>query len=802
MGSDSGVCPSCGKPLVAGALGGICPQCLLRLGLSDCEGGGIDGVEIDGYEILEELGEGGMGVVYLAQQTEPIERMAAVKVIKLGMDTRALVSRFNAERRALALMDHKNIAGVFDAGATSTGRPFFAMEWVDGEPIDTFCDRAELDVRGRLAHFIDVAEAVQHAHSKGVVHCDLKPSNVLVAEIDGRPVSKVIDFGIARAIDPEAGLGLTVVTEGGVQIVGTPAYMAPEQAEGAPKGVDTRVDVYSLGAMLYELLAGGPPFTSTELGATGLTGKLRHVRDKSPPRPSARAMAEGGSGRKIASDLDWIVMRAMEKDRERRYASAGQLADDVRRFLSDQPVVARPPSRGYLVWKFARRHRVGLAVGAAVCCMLAIAATVSVVQAVRAHRAEEVAVERREQSELLVSFMLEDVYGILKDVGHLYLLEGVAEAAYRHYASLPDSLGENVFIGRSNALAKIGEIRAQQGDFEASLAKIRAAYQILEPLALGSGASDRVRFEFSQRSALLGMVLRRYRDPAASEPYFRIAVDTILPLVEGGGERKMEYEGYLAGFYNLQASSLQMLGERGRARENLAMALGIRERQRQADPDSVQRRNDVAKLYGDLAKVHDDPEAASEMFRKALEFRKQITRERPLELRWQVALASTYIDLAAHERRRHRYSVALPAADEAVVIYRALLARDAENVQWQTKLARALQERTSIGLWSRRFDEFEATAREALELWEGVVAGNPAQDDSVDHVLSKNHLARILKATAQYQEAAEIFRQVRRDCEGMLVPGGVAGPLRRELEKVGRYAVQELERLEGRLEPQ
>jgi tetratricopeptide (TPR) repeat protein len=339
--------------------------------------GEIAGAVIAGrYKLLEPVGAGGMGTVWMAQQTEPVRRLVAVKLIKPGMDSGAVLTRFEAERQALALMDHPNIARVLDAGATADGRPFFVMELVRGVPITQFCDERQLTPRARLELFVPVCRAVQHAHQKGIIHRDVKPSNALVALYDDAPVPKVIDFGVAKAAG-EPLTDRTLVTGFGA-VVGTPAYMAPEQATLNNLDVDTRADVYGLGALLYELLSGSPPFDRADLQKAGLLEVLRVVREEEPPRPSARvststarpavAAARGTDPGRLAgllrSDLDWVVMKALEKDRGRRYESAAGLAEDVERYLAGEPVVAAPPSAGYRVRKFVRRHRAGVAVAA------------------------------------------------------------------------------------------------------------------------------------------------------------------------------------------------------------------------------------------------------------------------------------------------------------------------------------------------------------------------------------------------------------------------------------------------------
>ncbi len=350
------------------------------------------------YKLLQQIGEGGMGTVFMAEQEQPVRRKVALKIIKPGMDSRQFVARFEAERQALAMMDHQSIAKVYDAGATDSGRPYFVMELVHGVPITRYCDDNNLTIRERLELFVPVCKAIQHAHQKGIIHRDLKPSNVLVCLYDGQPVPKVIDFGVAKAVEQRL-TERTMFTQYG-QIIGTFEYMSPEQAEVSQLGVDTRSDIYSLGVMLYELLTGSTPFQ--RMREAGLSETLRMIKEEEPPKPSTR-LSSTQEAAKIANarrtepvklaklvrgELDWIVMKALEKDRSRRYETANGFARDIQRYLADEPVEACPPSAGYRLRKFARKNWRLLATAGAFVLLLAAAALASTWQAIRATLAE------------------------------------------------------------------------------------------------------------------------------------------------------------------------------------------------------------------------------------------------------------------------------------------------------------------------------------------------------------------------------------------------------------------------------
>ncbi len=399
-------CPQCRAALPSGTSAGQCPRCILQFVAAPETGEGnsqeIPDAVVGVYRLIEKIGEGGMAVVYMAEQEKPLRREVALKIIKLGMDTRQFVARFDTERQALAIMDHPNVARVFDAGATETGRPYFAMELVHGISITQYCERQKLGTRERLKLFIPLCRAIQHAHHKGIIHRDIKPSNVLVTLQDEKPVPKIIDFGVAKALNQPLIEEIPITEQG--QFLGTPEYMSPEQAEPTSQDVDTRTDLYSLGVLLYELLTGCTPFDSRDLRGRGYAQMQRVICEQDPVKPSTKLTVLAGKLEDIAKersttadqlrksvrgDLDLIVMKCLEKEPARRYETADDLAMDIERHLGNEPVTAAAPTRVYLMERYVRRHRDRLLTAGAFALLLILGTAFGVWQARRAGRAED-----------------------------------------------------------------------------------------------------------------------------------------------------------------------------------------------------------------------------------------------------------------------------------------------------------------------------------------------------------------------------------------------------------------------------
>jgi eukaryotic-like serine/threonine-protein kinase len=704
------------------------------------------------YRIVSVLGEGGMGVVYLAEQTEPVRREVALKILKPGMDTRQVMARFETERQSLAVMEHPGIARVFDAGATEQGRPYFVMERVDGEPITEYCDRRRLGLRARARLFVQVCRAVQHAHQKGVIHRDLKPSNVLAGEVDGEASCKVIDFGVARAVERVAGgVPLTQVE----QYVGTPAYMSPEQVADTGLDIDTRTDVYSLGVLLYELLAGELPFKESAYRGVALLA-THAVGD--PPPPSSRfaglpreeqeSVAERRGGtpdailRGLRGDLDWIAMCALEKERERRYGTVADLAADLDRHLDDRPVVAGPPSRAYAARKFIRRHRVGVVSVATLAVLLVLFAGAMAVQADRVATARDLAVARQAQAEGLISFMLGDLRGQLAPVGRLDILDEVAQRALVYFAAVPEGeLTEEEILRRAEAVRQLGEVRLEQGNLEPAMEAFLQAQELARTLArrdplngewqlelahshfwvgyvhwLGSEL-DRALEEFRENQRVMQELVRL--DPGnddwqaelgnaysnvgsvleaqgaldeALEPFREVRDHARLLAARDPANRDRRF--HVAVHENKVAVVLQKLGRLDEATEGFRTELAIKDSLVVEQPDDIPMLEHLAIAHAFVGRGLMDQGAVTDAlgeFEAALELFRTLVAHDPANQEWQAGLGSRLLDLGGARLHAPGPTPALPLFEEAVGTFEALLEAEPSAPRPQRGLAASRQ---------------------------------------------------------------------------------------------------------------
>ena len=658
------------------------------------------------YALVRLLGTGGMGEVWQAEQTEPFRRTVAVKLIKPGMDTRAVIARFDSERQALALMQHPNIAKVYDAGTTPAGRPYFVMEYVPGPPITDYADRHRLTLKQRLRLFLQVCDGVQHAHHKAIIHRDLKPPNVLVEEVDGQPRPKIIDFGLAKAL----GLQLTdktLFTEAGAA-VGTPAYMSPEQADSNESNVDTRTDVYSLGVILYELLVGALPFDFKESKRLGREAMLRQVLTEDPPRPSTRLKLLGPSSkspaaqrredersleRKLRGELDWITVKALERERNRRYGSPTELAADIQRYLQNQAVVARPPSTSYRAAKFVARHRFAVASGFAAAALLTGFAITSAIQARRIARERDRANREAAASQRVADFMTS-----------IFRVSDPSEA--RGNTVTARELLDRASSQVASELAKDPELQAQMMD-------------VMGTAYLGLGMNSRARPLLEQSADLRTRVLGPENAATLLSKHHLAAA--------------FYSEGRFA-----EAEKLD--------REVLALRRRVLGPE---DPDTLRTMNNLANVVARQGRgMPDGPEhearlaEAERLQREGLEIARRILGpEHPNTLGWMTNLAGTLGD-------QERYAEAAQLEQETIAIQRRVLGPDHPNTLGSTNnLAYALER-------LHRYGDAEALYREVLEIQRRVLG--PEHPDSL---LTMDNLNNTIAEQGRYAEAEKLCRE-------------------------------------------
>jgi non-specific serine/threonine protein kinase/serine/threonine-protein kinase len=666
------------------------------------------GTRLGPYTLLEKLGQGGMGSVWMAEQQQPVRRRVALKLIKTGMDTRQVIARFQQERQALALMDHPNIAKVLDAGATAGGRPYFVMELVQGVPITRYCDQEQLTPRERLELFVPVCQAVQHAHQKGVIHRDLKPSNVLVTRHDGKPVPIVIDFGLSKATSPH-GTGQTVFTEIG-QVMGTPSYMAPEQADLDNPDIDTRADIYSLGVLLYELLTGTTPFTAQQLRGASLTGMLRLIREVEPPRPSTKLsgseqLPDVAARRRleprrlvglIRGDLDWIVMKCLEKERGRRYQTANAVAMDVQRYLADEPVLAGPPGRGYRLRKFLKRNRGPVAAAALVLVALVagmVGTTWGLLEARRqrdaAEKAEALAKEEAAIARAVNDFLHKDLLG-QANVANQAGGEG----------------GRNPNITVRELLDRTA--KSIDGKFQGQ-PLVEAAIR----LTVGNAY----------------VALPRYADAL---PHLERSLRLRGELLGDDHPDTLTSKHNLAELYRLQSKYDQAEALHREALEGRARTLGP------DDPSTLQSKNDLAVVYWYQRKY----DQAESLLQEVYEARTRGLGPDHLDtLESKVNLAQIY-------ERQRKYDQAETFLKEALAGYTAQRGKDhPDTLTTRNNLAQMYRS-------LRKFDQAEALYKETLETQAATLG--PTHPDTLR---SKQNLAGLYKNMGKYDQAEPLYQQ-------------------------------------------
>jgi len=782
--------PTAGSPPLAEAMPTADSSAAVTIAAPLREG---PGTRIGPYKILQLIGEGGFGSVFMAEQQKPVSRKVALKIIKLGMDTRQVVARFEQERQALAMMDHPNIAKVLDAGATDTGRPFFVMELVKGDPIVEYCDKNNLSIEDRLELFAQVCNAVQHAHTKGIIHRDIKPSNILVSTQDGRPHAKVIDFGIAKATASKL-TEKTLFTEHR-QLIGTPEYMSPEQAEGS-LDIDTRTDVYSLGVLLYELLTGTTPFTGKELRSAAYAEIQRIIREVEPPKPSTRLSNNSDTlasvaakrhtvptrlGMIVRGELDWIVMKALEKDRQRRYETANGLMMDVRRYLGGEAVLAAPPSNAYRFKKMIRRNKGLVAAGSAVAAALLIGVVAFAWQAKVASDQRDIAVAAQQ-----------------------------AESEQRKQAD----------AARAEALAQEAKAKEQEAEAVKQATEAKKQAEIAKAVAT---------FQTDMLAAVDPANLPK--DPVTGQPLKDsvTVVQTIVAAVkkldaDGGNEGSLKDQPLVeAAVRNTIGMTLQALGRYDEAEPNLKRSLAIRRKVLPAGhPDIAASLNDLAQLLllqnklseadplqreslaidratlpaghpniasnlDNLAKIRlaeDKPAEAEPLFREALAIRRAAY---PAQ---HAVIGLGLNNLANTLRAQNKLTEAEPLQREALAINRAALPAGHPHIaiglnslglllSAQNKLAEAeplyrealainraalpvghpeiatnLNNLAILLFTQGNFAEAEPLQREAVEIWRAAL---PPEHPNI--VSGLNSLGMVLHAQNKFAEAEPLLRE-------------------------------------------
>jgi len=712
----------------------------------------IPDATIGHFRLLEKIGEGGFGVVYVAEQKTPVRRRVALKVIKMGMDTRSVVARFEAERQALAMMDHPNIAKVVDAGATDAGRPYFVMELVRGIKINEYCDQNKLSTRQRLELFIEVCHAIQHAHQKGVIHRDIKPSNILVTLHDGVPVPKVIDFGIAKATQGDL-TDKTVYTQY-QQFIGTPAYMSPEQAEMSGLDVDTRSDIYSLGVLLYELLTGRTPFDGTELMSMGIDAMRKAIREKEPVKPSTRVATlqreelNSTAARRsseaprlihlLRGDLDWIVMKCLEKDRTRRYETANGLAVDIHRHLDNEPVLARPPSTAYRLQKAFRRNKVAFTAAIAIVAALILGIAGTTIGLVRAERQRRAAEASRKLAEQRFNSARQFITDVFQKVAPEFSdLVGASKAK------------EQLVQVSLSFLQSLGDSKEGDDEYQASLAALYARMSdalggVYSPNALGD-------YDAALKFANQSLAIRRdllARHPTDLEDLQQVGIEEVLVgAIQQASDRPAEAEVHYRRFLEVAEKLSQAkpndaaaillirtahlhiggaIADQGRVREALEQYILPYAKEWLERPVSLSANKwedqwtYVAQWQvGEFSLKLDRPQDASEHLEKALRWNQHFLDNEPNNARWPRDWCMLRAELGAAQIALGQIDQGADSLKDAVDRAQRLVARDPANALTQSVLLDVLHKQAD-GFAKQAAVATSSRQRQA-ELWQRTI---------------------------------------------------------------------------------
>jgi serine/threonine protein kinase/Tfp pilus assembly protein PilF len=752
------------------------------------------GTQVDRYRLLEPLGEGGFGIVFRAEQQQPVRRQVALKVLKPGMDTRQIIGRFEAERQALALMEHPNIARVLDGGETASGRPYFVMELVRGLPVTAYCDQQRLAPRERLDLFVSVCQAVQHAHQKGIIHRDLKPSNVLVTAEGGAPVAKVIDFGVAKALGQRL-TDMTVFT-GFAQLVGTPLYMSPEQAALAKVDVDTRSDIYSLGVLLYELLTGTTPFDKERLREAGYDELRRIICEEEPPRPSTRLLTPGPAATRVATnrqsdpkrlsqlvrgDLDWIVMKALEKDRGRRYETASALAADVQRFLHDEPVQARPPSAWYKARKFARRNRRPVvAAGVVLLCLVGgiIGTTAGLVWALheRDRKDQALAAEKQARDQALAALrdMTDGIVeqqmargDTLTEENKAFLRKIIQD--FEGFAAITAEDADSRAI-RAEGYFRVGTMRARLGEMAGAETAYRDALALQRHLTADFPNRPEFRQNLAKTQNNLGILLCDTGRLAEGETAFRDALALQKQLTTDFPDRAIfRYD--MASSGNNLGFLLRRIGRLAEAEAVLRDALAIQKQMTADFPNRPEFRHLLAKgLHGLASLLYDAgrPEEAETAFRDALALQKQLAADFPNRPQFRQELAKNHQGLGVLLSNTSRLAEAETAYRDGLALSKQLAADFPTRPEFRQDLAR---NHCSLGILFRdggRLREAETAYRDALTLQRQLVADFPTRPTFRNDLANSHHhlglllgrAGRLAEAETAYLDALAVRKQL------------------------------------------